>query len=356
MTLLKMEGFESLRYTSDILSAVDTDAISYPAGRWGGNCFRSVGTGSGAVHHAKTAMQVGGLSAFSFGMGHQYVGTPSDNHQWLQLREGATVHLGLRFNAASNIELVRGDGTVLATTSATFNRTAWHHVGMDVVIDDAAGAVTLYMNGVAALSVSGVDTRNGGTGIVNDVYLATHAMSSSIGHQVDDWYVCDTVDATATQLAPNNTFLGDCKVEMGRPNGNGAVNAWVGSDANSVDNYLLVDDVSTTTDYVGSNVAGAQDLYQVGNTMAAPVGGAVQVLAMQLTGMAAKSDAGAATDLLGLYRDADGTTVSEVLVPAAALSTTYSWFTGAMRFADPDGLPWTQATADAIQIGVEVGA
>ena len=71
---------------------------------------------------------------------------------------------------------------------------------------------------------------------------------------IDDIYVCTGDDP----------FLGDIIVETLYPNGNGTVNQWVGTDANSVDNYLLVDD-QNTSDSVRDSVPGHQDLYVLQN-------------------------------------------------------------------------------------------
>ena len=61
-------------------------------------------------------------------------------------------------------------------------------------------------------------------------------------------------------------FLGDCTVATLLPTGNGFVNQFVGSDGNSTDNYLLVDEQPpSSTDYVGSATTGQQDLYTLTN-------------------------------------------------------------------------------------------
>jgi len=75
----------------------------------------------------------------------------------------------------------------------------------------------------------------------------------------DDIYICDSVGA-----APCNTFLGDSKVATLYPDGNGNVNNFTGSDADSTDNYLHVDDGSGPdgdTSYVESATVDHIDLY-----------------------------------------------------------------------------------------------
>lgn len=60
-----------------------------------------------------------------------------------------------------------------------------------------------------------------------------------------------------------NTLPGNYKLAYLRPNGNGDNSAWAGSDGNSTDNYLLVDETTpnSATDYVQSNTSGQIDEY-----------------------------------------------------------------------------------------------
>ena len=61
-------------------------------------------------------------------------------------------------------------------------------------------------------------------------------------------------------------FLGPIAVETLRPNGNGAVNQWAGSDGDSADNWQLVDDPTVDNgSYVYSTTVGQQDLYTMGD-------------------------------------------------------------------------------------------
>jgi hypothetical protein len=81
---------------------------------------------------------------------------------------------------------------------------------------------------------------------------------------LDDIAVNDT---TGTQ---DNSWCGDGHIIALVPNANGDRSEFIGSDGNSVDNYLLVDEFPVnlsggTGDYVESLTPGAADLYQVGN-------------------------------------------------------------------------------------------
>lgn len=77
-----------------------------------------------------------------------------------------------------------------------------------------------------------------------------------------DSVYCDKMwlaDGTGTY---NNDFFGNIKAEYVAPTGNGATSNWVGSDGNSTDNYLLVDeDPMSMTDYIRGDTQGDIDLF-----------------------------------------------------------------------------------------------
>lgn len=266
----------------------------------------------------------------------------------------ATKHISVvRNTATGQLEIRRGEGngTLLATSTDSVPTGSWNHYGVEYKIDDTTGYVRVYVNGADTPTVEFTgDTRNGGTlGTVTHIGFAYYHSTQ----RVMDWFLFDT--ATSDPLNAVDGVLGDVRVEDLGPIGNGAANQWVGSDGNSTDNYLLVDDDATTTDYVGSATSGQQDLYALEDVLAAPAGGSIEVFAVQLDVLHAKSDAGTALPLLGVLRDADGTVATETLAAPASISTAYTWTRGSVRTLDPDGVAWTEATVNALQAGVEVG-
>jgi hypothetical protein len=132
----------------------------------------------------------------------------------------------------------------------------WYYIEIKVVIHDTAGSVELRINGATVASASGVDTRNGGTGVVNGFQFgAGHGGSSQrTNANFCDLYVCDGSGAI------NNSFLGDCKVECLFPNGAGAETQWTPSAGS---NYQNVDETppNDDTDYNKSNTVDQVDTY-----------------------------------------------------------------------------------------------
>ena len=177
----------------------------------------------------------------------------------------ATQHIGLfRDNTDSSISVYFGGdsgntlGTLLGGTGTNSVLAAtWYFMEIKVVLADAGGSVEIRLNGspTPAFSFSG-DTKNAGTeAVISRVVMGTTGGNSNRTN-FDDVYICNGAGSV------NNNFLGDCSVRTFYPSGNGALSQLVGSDSNSVDNYLLVDEaVPSSTDYTGSATAGELDTY-----------------------------------------------------------------------------------------------
>jgi hypothetical protein len=259
---------------------------------------------------------------------------------------GATAHLSVNFDAAGRIQLRRGSGsgTVIATTAGTpLLAGTWHYVEIKATIADSGGTCIVHLDNVEVINFTG-DTKNAGTNTTIDAI----SLPGAINGIVDDFYVLDGVDGTTLgtpQALAFNDFLNDCTIKPQRPDGNGATSAWVGSDGNSTDNYLLVDEVPfSSTDYVGSSVATDRDLYEVADLVGSPT-----VYAVQVKAYAAKSDAGVRS-FKTLTRSSGGTVAASA---AIALSTSYTTYGGDITTKDPDGTAWTASSVNAAQFGVE---
>lgn len=253
---------------------------------------------------------------------------------------GATRHLSVNFAAGGQIQLRRGvsSGTVIATSTYAPVVGAWVYYEMQATIADSGGTCVLKADGVEIINYSG-DTRNAGTS--TDIDAVVIAGSSGGTEAFDDLYVLNTAGS-----APYNTYLGDVKIETLVPNGNGATSQWVGSDGNSTDNYLLVDDpTANTSDYTSSPTVGERDLY----TMSDLVTTSGTVLAVQPLAYVQKSDANSAS-VKALLRSSGGTVVAS---PARVLSTSWTMVAGDLRTTDPDGAGWTIASVNGLQSGVE---
>lgn len=144
-----------------------------------------------------------------------------------------------------------------------------------------------------------------------------------------------------------NEYIPEAFVEVLQPNGNGALSEFVGSDGNSTDNYLLIDEATpSATDYVGTGATGKTDLYTLTDTSA----GVSQVFAVKPHIYAMNSDVGTAPDLNILQREAGGTTRTTATDPISTATMAYT--PQPVDNTKPSGGAWTKAVVDGLQIGL----
>lgn len=257
-------------------------------------------------------------------------------------QEGATIHCRVSVDSTGHLIIKGAANTTLATSTYVMTLAQYDYIEAKAVIHDTAGAVEIKVAGTVVLSVTSQDTKNGGTGVVDNV--AVRRIASSM--VLDDVYLLDSVDATATQGAPNNTYVGDCAVRTLLPANNGDSSQLTGSDGNSTDNYLLVDEANAnTSDYVGAASASLKDLYQMGDIPTTDL-----PLAWMVLVYAAKSDAGTPPTFRALTKGDGGTELNE---SAITLGTTYARFAGAIHSKDPDGDALSATNVNGMQAGVK---
>lgn len=257
-----------------------------------------------------------------------------------------TIGIELRWDGdASTFVLYRNTTQIASALSAEFAaEDAWHHVAIDLKLDNSAGWVYVYVDGVAVIefdgdtigTVSALDTVRFGSDRTNiswDNYL-----------YIDDFYLDSTTGESAPTAPPDYRFLPVL------PNGNGYISQWVGNDGNSTDNYLLVDEVTPDgdTSYVESAVSGEIDSY----TMTDPtIPTGWEISAVIAMAVAKKLNAGGSLDLkLNTRTTVSGTPYSASSSPIT-LGTSYAlaWERRPLR---PDGGAWNETTANALEIGV----
>ncbi len=169
-----------------------------------------------------------------------------------------TNHISLRMIADGTIQVYRGTTTLLGTTSESFFVAAASpaYFEMKVKLHDTTGTVEIRKDGTDVLNLTSQDTKNGGTGTVFDaVKWYSHDESYMV---LDDIYINNE------QGTKNTGFLGPVVVETKFPNGNGNYSNFVGSDGNSIDNYLLIDEEPNhdgDTTYVESSTDTDRDSY-----------------------------------------------------------------------------------------------
>lgn len=253
---------------------------------------------------------------------------------------GTVQHVELRRNVGGTVSLVVKGVVVGTTTSPVIFGSLYSYFELEALLDDTVGYANVYYNGASTplLTFSG-DTKNGGVDTTFDTF---YFRGASFQH-IDDIYCLNGAGA-----APFNARIGDIRCWPVAPNGNGNYSQLIGSDGNSVDNYLHVDEAgaaASSADYNGSAVDGDKDTYAFANLV--PVAG--QIADMRHGFWALKTDAGAKS-MRSVVRTggADFTGADKTL--------NLSQFSFSERhLVNPNtGNPWTIAEINALEAGVEV--
>lgn len=256
---------------------------------------------------------------------------------------GTTVHIAVYRNASGLIEIRRGGvgGTLLATGTTTIPLTTWFYMEASVTISDTVGEVHVRLNGAGTDEVSYTgDTKNGGTAnTIDKIQIATTAGAANV------WYT-DVYILNDTGSAPNNAFLGDVTVRTLSPSGNGNSSQLLGSDGNSTDNYLLVDEKPfSATDYAGSATTGQKDTYAL-NDLPASV---ANVYGVQVNANMLKSDAGLGQSRVVIR--SGGTDYGGTTRVLSTGSVTYH----ELYEQNPNtSAQWTPANVNGLEAGMEV--
>lgn len=251
---------------------------------------------------------------------------------------GATTHVSLYRLVGNYLAIYIGGTQVASTSPVPYLSSSYNYLEMKATLADVGGQVDVWYNGGSApiLSYTG-DTKNGGTDTVFDTFVITGPSFQFI----DDIYL-----SNGEGPAPFNDRLGDIRCWPLRPNGNGAASQLVGSDGNSTDNYLLVDEASATfADYVGHNTVSNKDTYTYGNLT--PTTGTV--VDLQVGSVMRKNDAGGRS-MRALTR------VGGVDYPGSdvTLGLTATYYSQRYGVNPATGLAWTIAEVNAAEFGAEV--
>lgn len=257
-------------------------------------------------------------------------------HKTYAVREGATDHLYWGVGSDGSIRVLHGNGTVLGTTaSGLVVANTPLHIALVGEIHDTTGSWELYVNGVSLLSGSGVDTRNGGTGVTDRILLVGVDTS---GTTVNTWF--GEINCWST-----NTFQGMLRT-MRRALIASPVEAW--SPSAGTDNYAVVDEtVVSTADYLDATANGTVDEF----TLATPAFGAASVAAVRLAGYGRSTDS--TLRQINLQCISGATTQDGPNITLTALTNMFE------RYVETDpntSAAWTVSAAEAFGLGLKLAA
>jgi hypothetical protein len=336
MALRWMDGFDLLAGTNaDWLRRYTNSSVgpTYVTGRYNGNAIYGNGTWNKTLLGTAQASWVAG---FAF----QLRATPGTN-QVFYLQDAGTKQCGIEITAAPKLTFCR-NGTVLTGGSGTvvLSQTIWYYVEFKATISDSISASTckIRINGTDDSTVSAAqDSKNTSNASADGFFFQANGNA----HVFDDFYLLDSTGST------NNDFLGDSQVLTVFPDGNGASSSFVGSDGNSVNNYLLVDESTPNddTDYVESGTVGERDTYTFADINSAYT----TIYGLQTNFMARKSAVGFRSMAPSLY---DGSTYNDGT--SAQVFDTYLQITNQYDQNPFTTSAWTPTTVNSMQYGFKI--
>ena len=260
----------------------------------------------------------------------------------VDLFDVGTSQVTLWLEIDGTLSVYRGS-TFLGGSAGALSVGVTYYVEFKATINDTTGAAEVRVNGATVITLTSIDTQRTANATASQVSIVFSGDATSANVDIDDLVVCDGTGSA------NNTFLGDRRVDAYLPSDNGNSSQLVGSDGNSTDNYLLVDETTANgdTDYVESSTVGNKDTYAVTDMTHTPSG----ISFVQINMVAKKDDAGARS-IAAVTRsggsDTDGAT--------QALGTSYAVYRE-IRSTDPNtSAAWTKTNLNNAEFGAKCAA
>jgi hypothetical protein len=255
---------------------------------------------------------------------------------WFQ--DAGTTQLTLAVTTDLRLAVYRGTsaGTLLGQTSANaIAAGTYAYVEFKPTFDGSAGAAEVRVNGVAVLTLAGVNTIQSANASANQLALGVDRTPTGTYNVFwDDLYLLDTTGSA------NNNFLGDARIDALYPSADGNYSQFSTSSGST--HYTLVNEATPdTTSYVQSATVNQKDCYAMQDLTITNTVAAVQV------NNAALKDNSGSRSLSNLVRS--GTTDSTST--AQALTTSLAYYTNILETDPATGVAWVQAGINGMQAG-----
>lgn len=291
---------------------------------------------------------------------------PSVTLTFLRLRNGTSAKIGIKCTAAGVLQLFNEeDSTQIGSDSSAISTGTWYRIALGC---DPTTLSSTSVEARAYVDTAGASTFWNPSGTANlaavpNTFYIGAAVSGGVTVDIvyDDFVINDNSGSFQNTWPPEN------KIIILRPNGNGDNSQWTGSDGNSTDNYLLVDETppDDVTTYVASNTLDQIDDYNLDATPAA-LGSGDTINCVQV-GWRAAASAATSTDpdfVVRIKSDTGATVEESSAVDMSTTTYTTNALFGAVKgyaltlYDLPGGstTAWTKATLDTAQIGVREAA
>lgn len=215
------------------------------------------GTYSYQVNAATGFKSITGISEMYFRQGIyiNYTDSGTSDHGVVKFRNGTTDHVSVFWYSAGDKFGINAGGSASVAYGSARGKQAWLLMEVYVNIANSPnGRVIVKIDGITDIDYTG-DTQNGATTTVDNIAWYDFATGN---------FNFDDIALNDTNGLVDNSWCGDGHIETLMASGNGDTNDWTGSDGDSVNNYLLVDERAHDSDttYVKATTA-VEDMYNV---------------------------------------------------------------------------------------------
>lgn len=336
MSLIYLDSFDSYANVTDLATRWTVTGTNYTYATTG----RSGSGRALTIAHPSAANIQRGLGANEdvIFVGFGFKKADTGGTRFISLYDGATEQCGLSWNTPGQLYFRLGASTVIANAPRLFRIGVWYYVEAKFTIANtlSTAGLVLKVNGETWLQVDSGDSQSSANAYANKIRFDS---------EMD---ICDLYISNNAGSSPYNDFLNDNRVDTLRPDGNGTTSDFVGSDADSTDNYLLVDetDPDGDTSYIESDTAAEIDLHTLESLAVTPD----TIFGVQPVSIAKKTDAGVRTASHVLRTGSTNYT-------SAAYSPSNGSYLGfpAIWEENPNTLvPWIEADITGLESGIKV--
>jgi hypothetical protein len=320
---------------ADLLPHWTSQSVSLVTGRYGGQAVSVSNTSVGA---SKTLS--GSYSSLIIMADFKRNTNNGSSPVILRIQESATIHLDLRHNSDGTFTVTR-NGTSLGAGSTSVQSVAdniWAHLQIKFTINDSTGSFTLRLNGNTndIISLTNIDTQNGGTGLINNLGFICSLASNSVY-----WGNIVVFDTTGG----SDLLTSEPRFYLLSPISEGFQQDFTPS--TGTDNALTIDEVPQNgdTDYNTSSTPNALDLLNMAD-MSISNG---TIIAVQSRVYARREDSGT-REISPIFRISS----TNYVRTGTTISNTYTWCTDIAETNPNTAAAWTIADINALQAGYKI--
>ena len=345
MSYITTEGFDSYVASAAaddlnlawVTSQNADSQFEYETGRHGvGQCLKML---SGAI---SLSTPVALSNTVKFGFTFKIGDLPASAKSICEMVENSSYQCGVQLQSNGALTAVRFDishqPTVLQSSSKILRLNTWYNVKISMTMQDSipADSFIVLINDEEWLNVPATSDTNNGGSAANSLKLGD--ITAGYTRYYDDFIMFD----------PADPWPFDHRIDTIRPNEVGVTNQWLGSDADSVDNHLLVDDIvpDNDTTYVKSSTVSELDLYNLTSLPITPL----EIYCVNPCSVMKKEDSGSRTTR-AVIRTGGTNFEGDIHYPSAI-----SWSREpSPTTLNPDtGIAWIEADIDALQSGIKI--